>query len=297
MTPKPPFDPTLEAFMARMPMSHDIRPEMIPMMRSELSQIYTAEVIARKPVQHEEVQIPVSGGEITLSIFRPTSRVHAKKLNPGIYYIHGGGLVMGNRFLGMSVVSEWVEKFEATCVSVEYRLAPEHPYPIPLEDCYAGLKWMESHFSELEIDESRVMIAGQSAGGGLAAAVAIHARNQGGPRLCAQLLMCPMVDHRNISVSSRQFFSEGTWCGKNNQMAWACYLGDHGKAEGEQVDVLASPGLAAATELSNLPTTFIDVGTAETFRDEDIDYAKRLLEAGVQVELHVGLVEFTGLIS
>ncbi|KAJ5745466.1 alpha/beta hydrolase fold-3 domain-containing protein [Penicillium odoratum] len=287
MTPKPPFDPELEALMAKMPSNPDMRPDILPIMRTGLEQVFTADaVISGKPIEHEEVQIQVSGGEITLSIFRPTSRSDSQKLGPGIYFIHGGGLVVGNQFLGMSVVAEWIEKFEATCVSVEYRLAPEHPYPIPLEDCYAGLRWVGDHFSELGIDESRLMLAGQSAGGGLAAAVAIHARNQGGPQICAQVLMCPMLDHRNITVSSQQFLTEGTWRGKNNQVAWACYLGEHGKAEGEQVDILASPALATAADLSNLPTTFIDVGTAETFRDEDIAYANRLLEAGVQVELH-----------
>ncbi|KAJ5927852.1 alpha/beta hydrolase fold-3 domain-containing protein [Penicillium verhagenii] len=285
---KPPFDPALEAFMAQLSIAKEINLEIIPMIRTTLWQAHTAEiVISGKAIKHKEIQIPVPGGEITLSIFEPANRPDNQEPGPGIYYVHGGGFLVGNRFMGMSVVTEWVEKLNATCISVEYRLAPEHPYPIPLNDCYAGLKWVSSHLSELGIDESRLMLAGQSAGGGLAAALALRARDEGGPRLCAQLLMCPMLDHRNDSVSCRQFETEGTWSRQKNKVAWSCYLGDHGKGEGEAVDILASPGLAIADDLSGLPTTFIDVGSAEAFRDENIAYSSRLFEAGVQVELHV----------
>ncbi|PGH11601.1 hypothetical protein AJ80_07071 [Polytolypa hystricis UAMH7299] len=291
---KPPFDVQLEAFMAQVPIPQNLEPEMIPMMRTALAQANTADlIISGRPIEHEEHTIPVpGGGEITLSVFRPTAVAAAaegcaKKPGPGIYFIHGGGLVMGNRFLGMSVVADWIEELDATCVSVEYRLAPEYPYPTPLEDCYAGLKWVEANLAMLGIDKSRLMIVGQSAGGGLAAALAILARDRGGPHICAQLLMCPMLDHRNTSVSVQQFSNEGTWSQKNNQTGWTCYLGDHGKAETEQVDILASVGRATVANLLNLPSTFIDVGSAETFRDEDVAYANLLWEAGVQVELHV----------
>ncbi|KAJ5758190.1 uncharacterized protein N7511_006884 [Penicillium nucicola] len=285
--PRPSYDPSLEAKLTQGLFDYRMQSNELNGLRAALNQSNTATVaFSGKPITHEDVQVPVAGGEIKLLIARSATRKAVKTPGPGIYFIHGGGFVMGNRFLGMSVVTEWVEKFDATCFSVEYRLAPEHPYPTPLEDCYAGLKWVGSRMSELGIDESRLMIAGQSAGGGLAAALAMRTRDQGGPRLCGQLLMCPMLDSQNMSVSSNQFMSEGTWSGLNNQMAWASYLGDPTKGK-EQAPILASPGLAAAADLLDLPDAFIDVGSAEVFRDEDMEYASRLFEAGVQVEFHI----------
>jgi acetyl esterase/lipase len=136
---KPPFDAQLEAFMAQMPISRSLQPDMIPMVRTYLAQTNTADlIITGRQIEHEEHMIHVSGGgKITLSVFRPTGRraaaTHggATKPGPGIYYIHGGGFVVGNRFLGMSVVADWIEELDMTCVSVEYRLAPEHHIPLP----------------------------------------------------------------------------------------------------------------------------------------------------------------------
>jgi len=192
-------------------------------------------------------------------------------------------MVAGNRLLGMMEICEWIEASGAIAITVEYRLAPEHPYPAGLQDCYVGLKWVGKNLEALGIDPERLMIAGTSAGGGLAAGTALLVRDRGGPKLCAQMLICPMLDDRNITVSSKQYMDGRVWNRQKNEMGWGCLLGD--KAGGEDVDIYAAPG--RAIDLSGLPSTFIDVGSAEVFRDECVAYASRLWASGVQAELHV----------
>jgi acetyl esterase/lipase len=183
----------------------------------------------------------------------------------------------------MVTALEWVTGSDAVCVSIEYRLAPEYPGNVALEECYTGLKWMGENLDRLGIDPSRVMIAGQSAGGGLAAGVALLVRDKGGPALCAQLLMCPQLDDRNNTVSSRQFKDKGIWSGEANVLGWECTLPE--KGDSGEVSIYVAP--ARATDLSGLPPAYIDVGSAEVFRDEDVGYALKLWECGVQTELHV----------
>ncbi|TVY86788.1 Carboxylesterase [Lachnellula willkommii] len=276
-----PYDPELEVALAPMQIPGGATREMIPMMRQQLDQAYTAaSILAVYPhISHEERTIPGPHGDIQLSIFRP-----AKKLpegNPGIYWIHGGGMITGNRFLGMHDVAGWMVQHDAVSVAVEYRKAPENPDPMPLDDCYAGLQWVAKNLESLGINAKKLVIAGQSAGGGLAAGTALLARDRGGPSLCGQVLMCPMLDDRNASVSARQYLEEGSWSGRSNAMAWKCLLGD---GAGE-TSIYAAP--ARATDLSGLPPAFIDVTSAEVFRDEDVAYASKLWESGVQAELHV----------
>jgi len=196
-------------------------------------------------------------------------------------------MIMGNRFLGTLTAVEWVEKFNAVCVSVEYHQAPEHQGLILVEDCYTGLKWVEENAASLGIDLKKLIISGQSAGGGLAAGVALLARDRKGPALLAQVLICPMLDDRNISVSSKQFRTGGTWTGESNLLGWSCLLGDK-----TDISIYEAPG--RATDLSGLPTTCIDVGSAEVFRDEDVAYASLLWKSGVQAELHVWPGAFHG---
>jgi acetyl esterase/lipase len=168
-------------------------------------------------------------------------------------------------------------------VSVEYRLAPEHPHPAPVEDCYAGLVWTAEHAGELGIDPERIVVVGASAGGGLAAAAVLMARDRGGPALAGQMLFCPMLDDRNDTVSVRQMVGLGVWDRTANETGWTALLGD--ARGGPDVSPHAAP--ARATDLSGLPPTFIDVGTAESFRDEDIAYASSIWRAGGVAELHV----------
>jgi acetyl esterase/lipase len=201
---------------------------------------------------------------------------------PAIYSIHGGGYVFGSYAMDDAKFDVFCVEFPCVGVSVEYRLAPETPYPGPLDDCYAGLKWTYEHAAELGIDASRIGIAGVSAGGGLAAALALLARDRGEVPLHFQLLECPMIDDRQSTASSLR---DGMiiWSRESNEYGWRSYLGPlYGTA-----DIPAYAAAARATDLTGLPPAMVIVGGADGFRDEDIVYALRLGEAGVSTELHV----------
>jgi acetyl esterase/lipase len=202
---------------------------------------------------------------------------------PAIYHIHGGGMVAGDHRTGIDAAVDWVEELGVVVASVDYRLAPEHPHPAPVEDCYAGLVWTVDHAAALGIDPERVVIAGTSAGGGLAAAVAQMARDRRGPSLIGQLLMCPMLDDRNETPSSHELDGEGVWDRHENLAGWRALLGQ--AQGGPTVSPYAAP--ARALDLAGLPPAFIDVGSVETFRDEDVAYAARIWQAGGIAELHV----------
>lgn len=280
--PRPPYDPELGAILAKLQFTPSATSADIERIR-EASSPSVDTALDGRAIQHEECTISSPGNilKVTISIFRPI-RTHIQP-TPGIFYIHGGGMIAGNRFLGIETILDWVEEFGAICVSVEYRLPPEHPFPTPIEDCYAGLVWMSTNAATLGTDPARLLIAGSSAGGGLAAGTALLARDRGGPTLCGQVLICPMLDDRNVTISSHQYVDEGTWSRGSNHMGWKCFLGDRYGVE--DVSVYASPGRAG--DLSKLPPAFIDVGSAEIFRDEAVQYASLLWECGGQAELHV----------
>jgi acetyl esterase/lipase len=229
-----------------------------------------------------ERQVPGLGGDpdITLLILTPAGFTGTLGC---VYHTHGGGMVLGNRRLGVEGLLGWAEEFGLVVVSVEYRLAPETPHPGPIDDCYAGLLWTAAHAAELGFDPDRMIVAGGSAGGGLAAALALRARDEGGPALLGQMLMCPMLDDRNDSPSAIQMAGLGVWDRENNLMGWGALLGD--RRGGDGVSPYAAP--ARAGDLAGLPPAFIDVGSAETFRDEDVAYATRIWQAGGSAELHV----------
>lgn len=172
---------------------------------------------------------------------------------------------------------------DAVLISVEFRVAPEHPHPAPVEDCYAGLKWVSEHTAEIGINPDRILITGSSGGGNACAGLALLARDRGGPKICAQCLSYPMIDDRMETTSTKQFYDQGTWKGQINEQAWD-YLLD-GKRGAKDVSIYAAP--ARARDLSGLPSTWIDVGQADMFRDENVAYAMKLWEHGVPTELHV----------
>jgi acetyl esterase/lipase len=233
-------------------------------------------------IEFEELTVPGPAGapDIALLVCRPAG---LKTTAAGVYHIHGGGMVLGDNRSGMPVMLDWIEQVGVTVVSVEYRLAPEHPYPAPVEDCFAGLEWTVAHAAELGIDRDRLIIAGASAGGSLAAAVALMARDRGGPALIGQMLACPMLDDRNQTPSSYELENEGTWDRISNLTGWRALLGE---AQGGQgVSPYAAP--ARAADLSGLPPAFLDVGSVDMFRDETLDYAARIWRAGGAAELHV----------
>lgn len=270
--PRPPFDPELEAPLATIAeqMPPVLTADMIPMMRQREMGVVTDEALTTAGVTRRDVTIKgYQGADIAVSII---ARADHKGLGPGIFHTHGGGMVVGNRMAGIDVLLPWIVAHDAVAVTVEYRLAPEFPDPYPIEDCYAGLVWTAEHAAECGIAADRLMIAGASAGGGLAAGTALLARDRNGPRLMAQLLMCPMLDDRDRTVSSAQIDGVGLWDRSSNVMGWTALLG--GRRATDDVSIYAAP--ARATDLSGLPPAFIDCGSAEVFRDEDVAYATAL---------------------
>ncbi|MFC9292959.1 alpha/beta hydrolase [Streptomyces sp. NPDC057011] len=235
----------------------------------------------RFEVEEFRVPGPPDGPEVTLVSARPAGLAGPLPL---LYYMHGGAMIMGNAWSVLPrILREWVLPLELAVISVEYRLAPRTRYPGPLEDCYAGLVWAAGHAAGLGLDADRIVIGGKSAGGGLAAALALLARDRGGPAALGQLLLSPMLDDRGSTFSSRQMTGLGTGDLTSHATAWQALLGDrHGAAD---LPPYAAP--SRATDLSGLPPAYIEVGSAEMFRDEGVAYANAVWQAGGQAELHV----------
>jgi acetyl esterase/lipase len=200
---------------------------------------------------------------------------------PCVVWMHGGGLVLGTAEGDDARFDRWCPQFGCVGVSIGYRLAPETPYPGPLDDCYAALSWVHDHADDLGVDPSRIGIGGASAGGGLAAGLGLLARDRGEVPVAFQLLVYPMIDDRQVTTSST--WIDPVWPPSANTYGWTAYLG---AAKGT-ADVPIYAAAARATDLAGLPPTFICVGALDGFSDEDIDYAVRLRHAGVPTELHV----------
>ncbi|MEU9045592.1 MULTISPECIES: alpha/beta hydrolase [unclassified Kitasatospora] len=230
----------------------------------------------------EELRVPrADGSDVTLVSARPAG---VRQALPLLYYLHGGGMVTGNAWSVLPrLLRAWALPLGLAVVSVEYRLAPRTRFPGAVEDCYAGLAWAAEHADVLGVDPRRVIIGGKSAGGGLAAALALLARDRGGPSPVGQLLLSPMLDDRGDTFSSHQMAGHDTWDRTSNATAWQALLGDrYGAAD---LSPYAAP--ARATDLSRLPPAYVDVGSAETFRDEAVGYANAIWQAGGEAELHV----------
>lgn len=223
---------------------------------------------------------PDGAPEVSVRIYRPAQSVGPL---PGLFWIHGGGMVLGSLAMDDHNVQHVVDAVGCVAVSVEYRLAPEHPFPAPIEDCYAALKWTHAQASDLGIDPRRIAVGGASAGGGLAAGLVLLARDRGEVPVAFQWLIYPMLDDRNMTAASHAITDPRVWNREANLFGWRAYLGTEPGSEG--VSPYAAP--ARATDLSNLPPAYIPVGSQDLFLDESADYAMRLARAGVPVELHV----------
>lgn len=253
--------------------------ETVPQIREAMANMPVVELPATTTMSREVVVPGVDGPDPTMRVYSPPDEGTGR---PCIYWIHGGGYLFGS---GLSVdarINRWVEELDCVAVSIEYRLAPEHPYPAPLDDCYAGLLWTARHADELGIDPARIAIVGASAGGGLAAALAIRARDRGEVTPCFQLLIYPMIDDRNTSPSSH---IEGAlvWSRAANDLGWSAYLGSRFGTD----DVPGEAAAARVDDVAGLPPAWIGVGSLDVFRDEDVAYASRLLAAGITTELHI----------
>ena len=231
-------------------------------------------------VIREDYVVPGAAGDpdVRVAVWRPsTPGTH----RPCLYWTHGGGYIMGNYETDAARFAPWVLRHGWVCVSVDYRLAPETAYPGPLDDSYAGLKWTHANAERLGIDTTRIAIGGPSAGGGMAAALGLFARDRAEVPFCAQLLIYPMIDDRQSTPSSG--WTVPVWDPVWNKLGWQAYLGAlHGT---EDIPAYAAP--SRATDLTGLPPTYIMVGALDGFLDEDIEYAQRLTRAGVLTELHV----------
>jgi acetyl esterase/lipase len=248
--------------------------ETVPMMRQNA--VFTP--VAAPGIERTELTTE-SDARVEMTLLRP--RDAAGDL-PVLYWMHGGGMVIGNRYMDDSRLGEWCRSLSCICVSVEYRLAPEAPYPLPVDDCDEGLRYVVDHAGDLGINPQRIGIAGRSAGGGLAAALALRWRDRGDDRVAFQYLEYPMLDDR-MNTPSSMLDGLPLWSRESNAFGWRAYLGD--RSGTDQVPPDAAP--ARATELAGLPATFISVGTADCLRDEAIDFAARLCRADVLTELHV----------
>ncbi len=226
-----------------------------------------------------ERQIPGAPGDpdVRIKIYRPGA---GDGPLPGLLYIHGGGYILGSADMMDPALQQLVSELECVIVSVDYRLAPEHPYPAPLEDCYAALQWFSDNADELGSDSSRIAVMGPSAGGGLTAAVSLLARDRNGPSILFQMPLYPMLDDRSLTKSSKEITDDRVWNHAKNRLAWEMYLG-----ASEEATPYAAP--ARATDLSGLPPTYTCVGDLDPFRDETIDYVLRLTQAGVPTEFHL----------
>jgi len=199
-----------------------------------------------------------------------------------VLFLHGGGYIFGHIDLFDGPVSRYVSASGVPMLSVEYRRAPEHPFPTPLEDAYAALRWLHEHAAELGVDPDRIGVMGDSAGGGMAAALTILTRERGGPKVARQLLLMPMLDDRTTTPDPH-IEPYVLWSYDDSRTAWPALLGD--AAGGPGVPATAAP--ARLEDATGLPPAYIEVGQIDVFRDEDLAYAIKLSRAGVPVEFHL----------
>ena len=276
---------------------HLIDPEVLPMLEllpsvelnletlAQLREVAPFADVALAPEQIPEVvHVPGPDGapDVALRIFKPRA---PRATRPAIFHIHGGGYVSGSAaMMDLANVSRAAEH-DAVVASVEYRLAPEDRFPAAIEDCYAGLRWLADNAVRLGVDPNRIAIMGESAGGGLAAALALLARDRGGPGISAQFLIYPMLDHRTggaDDVRQNDTVGEFVWTRRHNQFGWSCLRGKQ-NIDADRIPYF-SPSLA--TNVAGLPRCYMAAGSLDLFFEENIEYAVRLVRAGTAVEIH-----------
>jgi triacylglycerol lipase len=276
-------DPQLLPILDFLP-TLDLTSESLPTLRADLAAFLAPG--ERRPdvvTTRESVPGPPGAPDIDVIVSQPAQASDTPR--PALYWMHGGGYVIGAAALNQPLMDSFVAELGCVAVSVEYRLAPETPHPGPVEDCYAGLQWLHDKAADLRVDASSVVIAGESAGGGLAAALALLVRDRAELPIAAQMLVYPMLDDRVVIESEPNTCTgEFVWTRASNEVGWRSLLGD---VEPGSAAVSAYAAAARVSDPAGLAPAFIAVGALDLFLDEDIAYATRLLRAGVPTELHV----------
>lgn len=226
---------------------------------------------------------PAGAPELAIRIYQPQG---ASNTSAGLLYIHGGGFVIGDLDTEHAGAVGLCRALGIVVVSTDYRKAPEDPYPAGLEDCYTTLQWMHANAESLKVDPTRIAVRGGSAGGGLSASLVLLARDRGGPGICFQYLGIPELDDRLNTVSMTEFTDTPLWNRSKAQYSWKYYLGSMYSPGGDNVPYTAAPARASIDDLRGLPPAYVATMEFDPLRDEGLEYALKLLQAGVNVELH-----------
>jgi acetyl esterase/lipase len=286
MTTRHLVNPELVAMLDTFPTLH-LTAESVQQTRSFFDEVMKSQTLVDPPefstisVSERHIPGPQGAPEVRVLVYQPT---HVSAPRPALLWIHGGGYVLGTPDQEDRQVKSIVAAIGCVVVSVDYRLAPETPHPGPVEDCYAALRWVYTHAGELGVDTTRIALGGASAGGGLSASLGLLTRDRGEVPLVFQLLIYPMLDDRTVTATeTNPYTGEFMWTRDSNRFGWTAHLGQEPGGPG------VSPYAAAARakHLEGLPPTFIGVGSLDLFLDEDLEYAHRLLWAGVPTELHI----------
>lgn len=278
-------DPELAPMLNVFP-SIQLTPELLPQARAMLAEIQAlqqAQVPSFPDIDVMEYSVPgpQDAPEVPVIVSIPR---WAQRPMPALLWIHGGGYVLGNAKADQALAMNIASQASCAVVSVDYRLAPETPFPGPVEDCYAALKWLSAQTEKLGVDPNRIAIGGASAGGGLAAGLGLLARDRGEVPLVFQLLIYPMLDDRTVSAAEpHPYTGEFIWTAEANRFGWTSFLGQEPGSPG------VSPYAAAARaeSVAGLPPTYLCVGSLDLFLEENMEYARRLIREGVPTELHV----------
>lgn len=277
---------------------HLVDPELLPLIDSEVKlSLSTADLAAARallpqfyipfgpsPAKVTQQRIPSLDGETDIGLVIHAPHGPSEKRG-AIFYIHGGGMVLGDAYMRQGIDGARAVRWNTVIVSVDYRVAPETPFPGAIEDSYSGLVWLFDNADALGIDPARIAIMGDSAGGGLAASLAQLARDRHGPQACAQILIYPMLDFRTGSDSDpyrNPITGEFAWTRAHNQFGWRALRGDYGAND----DRAGHFSACLASNLQKLPPAALFVGSLDLFFDESLDYGRRLCVAGVPLELH-----------
>ena len=278
------IDPELLPLLELFP-SVPLDAESLPAMRETMKAMIPPAPEEDYGVTLEELWLPAGADnhQVRALVYRPANQADGA---PGLLEIHGGGYVVGMPEMSDAQNRHHCATLGCVVVAVDYRLAPEVPHPGPVEDCYSALLWLHGNAAQLGVDPGRIVVTGASAGGGLAAATALLARDRGEVRLAGQVLVMPMLDDRTVTRNEEDphpFAGEYLWHQANNRFGWSALLGQ--PPGSPDVSPYASP--ARAEDLAGLPPTFISTGALDLFVEEDMEYARRLIRAGVPTELHV----------